>query len=117
MHINTQTLMNFDASMIYVSDEIIQRLKKYVKKKINSSKVKLFDKKKMLLFVTVKLLLKIETFNCSIIAHKLLNLKYNLIFKQNWLKHHNLNINWRTLTMRVTNVRHKMHTLLFFNLK
>ena len=81
MCINMQTLINSDTSMIYVLDEIIQRLKKYAKRKINLSKVKLFNKKKMLLSVTVKLLLKIKTFNCSIIACKLLNLKYNLIFK------------------------------------
>ena len=83
MHINTQTLMNFNTLTIYVSDEIVQKLKKYIKKRISSSKVKLFNKKKMLLFATVRLLLKIKTFNCSIIAHELLNLKYDLILEQN----------------------------------
>ena len=34
MHINTQTLMNFSALMIYILDKIIQRLKKYIKKKL-----------------------------------------------------------------------------------
>ena len=117
MHINTQTLMNFSTLIIYISDEIIQRLKKYAKKKINLSKVKLSDKKKMLLFITVRLLLKIETFNYLIITHELLDLRYDLILEWNWLRHHNLNINWRTLTMRVTDVRHKMHTLLSFDLR
>ena len=69
--------------MIYISDEIIQKLKKYVKKKINLSEVKLFDKKKMLLFTIIKFLLKIETFNCLIIACELSDLKYDLILKQN----------------------------------
>ena len=82
IHINMQTLINSDTLMIYVSDEIIQRLKKYVKRKISSSEVKLFNKKKILLFVIIRLLLKIEIFNCLIIAHKLLSLKYNLILKQ-----------------------------------
>ena len=117
MHINTQTLMNFSALTVYISDEIIQRLKKYIKKRISSSKVKLFDKKKMLSSATVRLLLKIETFNCLIIAHELSDLKYDLILRQNWLRHHNSNINWRTSTMRIINVRHKMHTLLSFNLR
>ena len=83
MHINTQTLMNFSTSTIYISDEIIQRLKKYVKRKISLSKVKLSDKKKMLSSATVRLLLKIETFNCLIIACKLSDLKYDLILEQN----------------------------------
>ena len=117
MCINTQTLMNFSTSTIYISNKIIQRLRKYVKRKISLSKMKLSDKKKILLSATVRLLLKIETFNCSIIACELLNLKYNLILRQNWLKHHNLNINWKTLMMRVINIRHKMHTLLSFNLR
>ena len=75
--------MNSDTLTIYVSDEIIQRLKKYIKRRINSSKMKLSDKKTILSFTTVKLLLKIETFNCSIIACELLSLKYNLILEQN----------------------------------
>ena len=78
-----QTLMNFNTLMIYILNEIIQRLKKYIKRRINLSEVKLFNKKKMLLFVIVKLLLKIETFNYLIIAYELLSLRYNLIFKQN----------------------------------
>ena len=81
MCINIQTLINFDTLTIYISDEIIQRLKKYVKRKINLNKVKLFNKKKMLSSATIKLLLKIETFNYSIIAHKLSDLKYNLILE------------------------------------
>ena len=81
MCINMQTLINSDALMIYISDEIVQRLEMYMKRRINLSKVKLFDKKKMLLSATVRLLLKIETFNCSIIACELLSLKYNLILK------------------------------------
>ena len=117
MCINMQTLMNFSTSMIYVSDEIIQRLKKYTKRRISSSEVKLSDKKKMLLSATVRLLLKIETFNCLIIACKLSDLKYDLILEQNWLRHHNSDINWRTLMMRVINVRHKMHTLLSSDLR
>ena len=117
MCINMQTLMNFSTSMIYVSDEIIQRLKKYTKRRISSSEVKLSDKKKMLSSVTVRLLLKIEIFNCLIIACELLSLKYDLILRQNWLRHHNLNINWRTSMMRVIDIRHKMHMLLSFNLR
>ena len=81
MCINMQILMNSDTLIIYVLNEIVQRLKKYMKKKISSSEVKLSNKKKMLLFTIVKLLLKIEIFNCLIIACKLLSLKYNLIFK------------------------------------
>ena len=34
MCINTQTLMNFDVLMIYVLDEIVQKLRKYIKKKL-----------------------------------------------------------------------------------
>ena len=117
MHINTQTLMNFDALMIYISNEIIQRLKKYVKRRISSSEVKLFNKKKMLSSATVRFLLKIKTFNYSIIACELLNLRYNLILEQNWLRHHNSNINWRTLIMRIIDIRHKMHTLLSSDLR
>ena len=83
MHINTQTLMNFSALMIYISDEIVQRLKKYMKRRINLSEVKLSDKKKMLSSAIVRLLLKIETFNCLIIACKLLSLRYDLILRQN----------------------------------
>ena len=71
----------------------------------------------MLSFVIVKLLLKIENFNYSIITHKLLSLKYDLIFKQNWLRHYNLNINWKTSMMKVIDVKHKMHMLLSFNLR
>ena len=33
MCINIQTLMNFDTLTIYISDEIVQRLRKYIKKK------------------------------------------------------------------------------------
>ena len=73
--------MNFNTLTIYVSDEIIQKLKKYMKRRISLNKVKLFNKKKILLSATVKLLLKIETFNYLIIICELLNLKYNLIFK------------------------------------
>ena len=83
MHINTQTLMNFSALTVYVSNKIIQRLRKYIKRRINLSEVKLFNKKKMLLSATVRLLLKIETFNCSVIACELLNLRYDLILEQN----------------------------------
>ena len=83
MHINMQTLMNFNALTVYVSDEIVQKLKKYVKRRISLSEVKLSDKKKMLLSATVRLLLKIETFNCLIIAHELSDLKYDLILRQN----------------------------------
>ena len=81
MCINMQTLINSDTLMIYISDEIIQRLKKYIKRRISSSEVKLFDKKKMLSSAIVRLLLKIETFNCLIIACELLNLKYDLILE------------------------------------
>ena len=112
-----QTLMNFNTLMIYISDEIIQRLRKYTKRRISSSEVKLSNKKKMLLSVTVRLLLKIETFNCSIIACELLSLRYNLILRWDWLRHHNLNINWRTSIMRIIDVRHKMHTLLSSDLR
>ena len=83
MCINMQTLMNFNALTIYISDEIVQRLRKYVKRRISLSKVKLFNKKKMLSSATIRLLLKIETFNCLIIAHELLNLRYDLILEQN----------------------------------
>ena len=83
MHINIQTLMNSDTLIIYILNEIVQRLKKYIKRKINLSKVKLFDKKKMLLSVTIRLLLKIETFNYLIITCELSDLKYDLIFRQN----------------------------------
>ena len=82
MCINTQTLINFSALTIYISDEIVQKLRKYIKRRISLSKVKLFNKKKMLSSATVRLLLKIETFNCSIIAHKLSDLRYDLILKQ-----------------------------------
>ena len=109
--------MNFNILMIYILDEIVQRLRKYIKRKINLSEIKLFNKKKMLLFATIRLLLKIETFNYLIIACELLDLRYDLILKQNWLKYYNLNINWRTLMMRIINIKHKMHILLSSNLK
>ena len=109
--------MNSDALTVYISNEIIQKLKKYIKRRISSSKVKLFNKKKMLSSATIKLLLKIEIFNCLIIAHKLSDLKYNLILRWDWLRHYNLDINWKSLTMKITDIRHKMHTLLSFNLK
>ena len=83
MCINMQTLMNFSTLTVYILDEIVQRLRKYMKRKISSSKMKLSDKKKMLLSVTVRLLLKIKTFNCSIIAHELSDLRYDLILEQN----------------------------------
>ena len=76
-----QTLINFSTLTVYVSDEIIQKLKKYMKRRINSNEMKLFNKKKMLLSIIVKLLLKIEIFNYLIIAHELSDLKYDLIFK------------------------------------
>ena len=78
-----QTLINSNALIVYILDEIIQRLKKYIKRRISLNKVKLFNKKRLLLFVTVRLLLKIKIFNYLIIAYKLLNLKYNLILEQN----------------------------------
>ena len=83
MHINMQTLMNFSTLTVYVSDEIVQKLRKYMKRRINLSEVKLSDKKKMLLSATVRLLLKIKTFNCLIIACELSDLKYDLILRQN----------------------------------
>ena len=81
MHINIQTLINFSILTVYISNEIVQRLRKYMKKRISLSEVKLFNKKKMLSSIIIRLLLKIETFNYSIIACELSNLKYNLIFK------------------------------------
>ena len=81
MHINIQTLMNFNALTIYVLNEIIQRLKKYAKRRISLSEVKLSNKKKILLFTIIKLLLKIKTFNYLIIACELLSLKYDLILE------------------------------------
>ena len=89
-----QTLINSDALTVNLHFRWdCSKTEKVHKKRINSSKVKLFNKKKMLLSVTVKLLLKIKIFNYLIITCELSSLKYDLILKKNWLRHYNSNIN------------------------